>query len=135
MSRPMTRRTALKTVAAGAVAALPVAAPAPADARLDKAGWVTGHLSGARALAQALVAEGTLCVYGIPGAQENELWDELKAQKVPYLLATHEFSASCMADGCARSTGRPGVLCVVPGHRRPVGPAGPGSVFAFRPIA
>ena len=34
---------------------------------------------------------------------------------MPYLLATHEFAAACMADGYARATGRPGVLCVVPG--------------------
>jgi acetolactate synthase-1/2/3 large subunit len=72
-------------------------------------------MTGARALVEALLAEGTLCVFGIPGAQENELWDEMKARCLPYLLVTHEFSAACMADGAARSTGRPGVLCVVPG--------------------
>src|SRR5262249_10470989 len=32
-----------------------------------------------------------------------------------YLLVTHEFSAAAMADGYARSTGKPGVLCIVPG--------------------
>src|SRR6185503_8047950 len=47
--------------------------------------------------------------------QENELWDTFKEKGVPYLLCTHEFSAACMADGYARSTGKPGVLCVVPG--------------------
>jgi len=78
-------------------------------------GWVIGTLTGAQAIAETLNAEGVGCVYGIPGAQENELWDELKAREVPYLLVTHEFSAACMADGYARATGRPGVLCVVPG--------------------
>ena len=39
----------------------------------------------------------------------------MKTKGLPYLLVTHEFSAACMADGYARSTGRPGVLCVVPG--------------------
>jgi acetolactate synthase-1/2/3 large subunit len=72
-------------------------------------------MTGARALVETLIAEGTLCVFGIPGAQENELWDQMKARCLPYLLVTHEFSASCMADGSARATGRPGVLCVVPG--------------------
>src|SRR5207302_2071428 len=47
--------------------------------------------------------------------QENELWDTLKSRGLGYLLVTHEFSAAAMADGCARSTGKPGVLCVVPG--------------------
>jgi len=78
-------------------------------------GWIFGRMTGAEALAEALVAEGVGCVYGIPGAQENELWDTMKEKGVPYLLVTHEFSAACMADGYARSTGRPGVLCVVPG--------------------
>jgi acetolactate synthase-1/2/3 large subunit len=78
-------------------------------------GWVTGHKTGARALVETLQAEGTLCVFGIPGAQENELWDQMKTCHLPYLLVTHEFSAACMADGAARATGRPGVLCVVPG--------------------
>jgi acetolactate synthase-1/2/3 large subunit len=85
-------------------------------ARADRhPGWVFGRMTGAEALAEALLVEGVGCVYGIPGAQENELWDTLKEKGVPYLLVTHEFSAACMADGYARSTGRPGVLCVVPG--------------------
>jgi acetolactate synthase-1/2/3 large subunit len=78
-------------------------------------GWVFGKMTGAEALAEALIQENVGCVYGIPGAQENELWDTFKDKNVPYLLVTHEFSAACMADGYARCTGRPGVLCVVPG--------------------
>lgn len=74
-----------------------------------------GKMTGAKALALSLVQEGVGCVYGIPGAQENELWDEFKSANLQYLLVTHEFSAACMADGYARSTGKPGVLCVVPG--------------------
>ncbi|HEY3787403.1 MAG TPA: thiamine pyrophosphate-binding protein, partial [Urbifossiella sp.] len=79
------------------------------------AGWVFGRMTGAQALTEALILEGTGCVYGIPGAQENELWDTFKQKHLPYLLVTHEYSAACMADGYARSTGRPGVICVVPG--------------------
>ncbi|AMV23256.1 Acetolactate synthase isozyme 2 large subunit [Gemmata sp. SH-PL17] len=78
-------------------------------------GWVFGRMTGAEALCAALLAENVGCVYGIPGAQENELWDTFKEKGIPYLLVTHEFSAACMADGYARSTGKPGVLCVVPG--------------------
>jgi len=87
----------------------------PLDRLRQQAGWVIGHLTGAQATAETLKQEGVGCVFGIPGAQENELWDEFKARGVPYLLVAHEFAASCMADGYARSTGRPGVLCVVPG--------------------
>src|SRR5205823_3667634 len=66
-------------------------------------------------LVETLVQEGTACVFGIPGAQENELWDAMKGRGLGYLLVTHEYSAACMADGVARSTGRPGVVCIVPG--------------------
>jgi acetolactate synthase-1/2/3 large subunit len=105
----------LKTVAAGCVAAVPATSPSEADALGAPPGTIAGEKTGARALVETLQAEGTGCVFGIPGAQENELWDEMKSRHLPYLLVTHEFSAACMADGYARSTGRPGVLCVVPG--------------------
>src|SRR5262249_41158625 len=99
------------TLAASAVSGGPIG-------RLQQArhpGWVFGRMTGAEALAEALLTEGAGVVYGIPGAQENELWDTFKEKGLPYLLVTHEFSAACMADGYARSTGRPGVLCTVPG--------------------
>src|SRR5947209_6125139 len=116
MTLPLSRRAVLKTAAAGAVAAtLPVLLPGEVDARTTRDGWVVGHMTGARALVETLIAEGVPCVFGIPGAQENELWDEMKSRGLGYLLVTHEYSAACMADGVARSTGRPGVLCVVPG--------------------
>jgi acetolactate synthase-1/2/3 large subunit len=72
-------------------------------------------MTGAQALAKTLLVEGTACVFGIPGAQENELWDAFKSEGLGYLLVTHEYSAAIMADGYARSTGKPGVVCVVPG--------------------
>jgi acetolactate synthase-1/2/3 large subunit len=117
MDFPLTRRELLKTLAAGTcLAVLPGGAGAgPLSGSPAPAGWVSGHLTGAEALVEALLHEGTDCVFGIPGAQENELWDAMKSRHLPYLLVTHEFSAACMADGCARSTGKPGVLCVVPG--------------------
>lgn len=117
MGQPLSRRDLLKLAAAApAVAAWPTDAeggllPHPRRA----AGHVAGHLTGAQALVDALLVEGADCVFGIPGAQENELWDTMKARGLGYLLVTHEFSAACMADGYARATGRPGVLCVVPG--------------------
>jgi acetolactate synthase-1/2/3 large subunit len=116
MTPPVSRRTVLKAVAAQCVAAsLPAMAPPAAEAKAPPPGWVVGTMTGARALVEALLAEGTCCVFGIPGAQENELWDEMKSRHLDYVLVTHEYSAACMADGYARSTGRPGVLCVVPG--------------------
>ncbi len=111
MPPPLNRRDVLKAAAVVGLAALAPAAPAVAAAP----GWVSGKKTGARALVETLQAEGAACVFGIPGAQENELWDEMKSCHLPYLLVTHEFSAACMADGAARATGHPGVLCIVPG--------------------
>lgn len=116
MDITITRRGLLQTAAAvgSTLAASQFSYTKPLRAR-KPSGWVSGRLTGAQAVAEALVQEGVACVYGIPGAQENELWDEFKSRGVPYLLVTHEFSAACMADGYARATGGVGVLCVVPG--------------------
>ncbi len=114
MSHAITRRDALKVAAVGTVAAALVGQSTEAVGRTSD-GWVKGHMTGARALVETLLTECVPCVFGIPGAQENELWDEMKSRGLPYLLVTHEFSAASMADGCARSTGKPGVICVVPG--------------------
>jgi acetolactate synthase I/II/III large subunit len=115
---PLSRRDLLKGFGATAAAALP-ANPAVASflhRRQTEAGWVTGHLTGAQAVVETLLHLGVECVFGIPGAQQNELWDTMKSRHLPYLLVTHEFSASTMADGYARSKGKPGVICIVPGH-------------------
>jgi acetolactate synthase-1/2/3 large subunit len=105
----LSRRELLQTTAAIGLVAL---AAKTADAGLRHK---SGEMTGAEALVEALLINGTGCVFGIPGAQENELWDTMKSKGLNYLLVTHEFSAATAADGYARSTGRPGVLCVVPG--------------------
>jgi acetolactate synthase I/II/III large subunit len=100
-----------------------VSAAGPAEARADHVevkSFVTrtgvqGRMTGAQAAAAALCCEGVRCVFGVPGAQNNELWDALKARRVPYLLVTNEMSASIMADASARVTGEVGVFSVVPG--------------------
>src|SRR5258708_7069770 len=113
MTPSMSRRHLLKLMTASGVAALPL--PFAQPGWRHPPGWIVGNMTGAEALVEALLAEGTGCVFGIPGAQQNELWDTIKSKHLPYLLVTHEFSAAVMADGYARATGRPGVLCVVPG--------------------
>lgn len=117
MTPSISRRELIKAASIGTAylsSAVATSAQAPERVRGPE-GWVVGQMSGADALVETLQAEGTECVYGIPGAQENEIWDSLKTKRLPYLLTTHEFSASTMADGYARSTGKPGVLCIVPG--------------------
>jgi acetolactate synthase-1/2/3 large subunit len=115
----ISRRTLLKAATAGAayLTATSVTTSQQRQGPEPRAerGWVVGQMTGAAALVETLAAEGTDCVFGIPGAQENEIWDALKDKRLPYLLTTHEFSAATMADGYARSTGKPGVMCIVPG--------------------
>jgi acetolactate synthase-1/2/3 large subunit len=110
---PLNRRDLLKLAGISCVAGIP--GPVAAAALRQPPPGVHGQMSGAEALVETLLQEGVDCVYGIPGAQENELWDTMKQKHLPYLLVTHEFSAAAMADGYARATGKTGVLCVVPG--------------------
>lgn len=119
MRYPFSRRELLKSVAAPClvplVSGLQPATAGPGLLHREPSATVSGLMTGAKALVETLLLEGTECVFGIPGAQENELWDTMKTRGLGYLLVTHEFSAAAMADGYARSTGKPGVLCVVPG--------------------
>jgi acetolactate synthase-1/2/3 large subunit len=111
MDGTISRRDLLKTVTAGCLASM----TPPVAARTRKVGIVSGRMTGAAALVETLQQEGTSCIFGIPGAQYNELWDTMKSKGLPHVLVTHEFSASTMADGYARATGRPGVICIIPG--------------------
>lgn len=112
------RRGLLKTIAA--TSAIPLlgrsrAATGNKRRHAGADGWVRGRMTGAKAVVATLKAECTDLVFGIPGAQQNELWDAFKTLGLPYLLVTHEYAAACAADGYARATGKPGVICVVPG--------------------
>jgi acetolactate synthase-1/2/3 large subunit len=116
----LSRREALGVLGMwGATAAADPATSARAD-HVEVRGYVNragiqGRMTGAQAAAAALCCTGVPCVFGVPGAQNNELWDALKARRVPYLLVTNEASASVMADASARATGAVGCFCVVPG--------------------
>ena len=117
----LNRREALGVLGAMGAAATVAAGTSPVRAGHVEVGryvrrlGVQGRMTGAQAAAAALCCEGVPCVFGVPGAQNNELWDAMKARRVPYLLVTNEASASVMADASARVTGAVGVFCVVPG--------------------
>ena len=121
MSTKLNRRELL--VAGGAVGLLlrpcrPLGPNADAGVELGRYArreGVQGKMTGAQATAAALACQGVRCVFGIPGAQTNELWDALKARSIPYLLVANESSAAVMADASARATGEVGVFSVVPG--------------------
>ncbi len=65
---------------------------------------------------EALRAEGVQHVFGIPGVHNLPVYNALLQQSaIRHTLARHEQGAAFMADGYARSSGRPGVLIVTTG--------------------
>ena len=88
----ISRRDLLKAAGVGAAVLTAAHADAqfraPAPTPINNPGWVVGNLTGADALVETLLAEGADCVFGIPGAQENEIWDAMKTQ-TPAVPAHH----------------------------------------------
>jgi acetolactate synthase I/II/III large subunit len=84
-------------------------------------------LSGADMLIRALQDEGVDHVFGYPGGAVLHIYDAVFRQnRIQHLLVRHEQAATHMADGYARSTGRPGVVLVT---------SGPGATNAITGIA
>lgn len=73
-------------------------------------------LSGGRIVARALADEAIPFAFGIPGTHNIELYDALAGQEaVRIVLVTDEQSASFMADGVWRASGKVACVNVVPG--------------------
>lgn len=71
---------------------------------------------GAEAIIASLEAEGVDTVFGYPGGQAIKIYDALyDSEQLNHVLARHEQGAVHMADGYARSTGKPGVVIVTSG--------------------
>ncbi len=72
--------------------------------------------SGADMIVEVLEEEAVPFAFGIPGAQNLELYDALdRSQRVRPILVTDEQCASFMADGVSRSSGKLGCINLVPG--------------------
>lgn len=88
-------------------------APRGAGSRTPKQG---ATMLGAEAVIASLEAEGVDTVFGYPGGQAIKIYDALyDSKQITHVLARHEQGAVHMADGYARSTGRPGVVIVTSG--------------------
>jgi len=72
-------------------------------------------MSGADALVRCLENQGVDHIYGLSGGAALPIFDALVQSKIDLILVRHEQGASHMADGYARSTGRPGVVLVTSG--------------------
>ena len=75
-----------------------------------------GRMSGAQMVIEALKDHGVDTIFGYPGGAVLPIYDELFQQEtVRHILVRHEQGAGHMAEGYARSTGRPGVVLVTSG--------------------
>ena len=75
------------------------------------------ELTGGQALAKSLISEGVDTIFGLPGDQLMHALDALydERENIRYITTRHEQATTYMADGFARSSGRPGIAMVVPG--------------------
>ncbi len=72
-------------------------------------------ITGAQAVVEAFTQEGVEYVFGLPGGACLPLYDALYDAKFKVVLVRHEQGAVHMAEGYARSTGKPGVVVVTSG--------------------
>ncbi|MDR1696521.1 MAG: biosynthetic-type acetolactate synthase large subunit [Endomicrobium sp.] len=72
-------------------------------------------MTGAQILIESLLKENVEMVFGLPGGQALPIFDAIHGSKLNFILTRHEQAASHMADGYARSTGKPGVCIVTSG--------------------
>jgi len=72
-------------------------------------------MTGGDMVIRCLEREGVEVVYGYSGGAAMPIFDALVDSKIKFVLVRHEQGATHMADGYARSSGRPGVVLVTSG--------------------
>lgn len=83
--------------------------------------------TGADILIQCLYEQGVRDIFGMPGSHSTSLYDAIvRHDKINTILIRNEQAGAFAADGYARVTGRPGVICTT---------AGPGATNALTGIA
>src|SRR6476469_1793919 len=80
----------------------------------------------ADALMEALKAEGTQHIFGIPGGANLPIYDAVHDAEITHIQARHEQGAGHMAEGYAKASGRVGVAFAT---------SGPGATNLITPIA
>src|SRR4030042_6577470 len=73
------------------------------------------RMSGAKALVKALEREKGETIFGLPGGAIMPVYDALLDSNIRHVLVRHEQSASHMADGYARASGKTGVCMATSG--------------------
>ena len=101
--------------------------PAPAEATLaPRALGYHRRMRAADALMEALKAEGTQHIFGIPGGANLPIYDAVHDADITHIQARHEQGAGHMAEGYAKASGRVGVAFAT---------SGPGATNLVTPIA
>lgn len=74
-------------------------------------------ISGAKIIMETLIEQGVDVVFGYPGGQVINIFDELYQyqDRIHHVLTAHEQGASHAADGYARATGKVGVVIATSG--------------------
>lgn len=74
-------------------------------------------MSGAQIIIETLIEQGVTDVFGYPGGQVLNIYDELykASDRINHVLAAHEQGASHAADGYSRVTGKVGVVIATSG--------------------
>ena len=73
-------------------------------------------MTGAQMILRALKEHGVEVIFGYPGGAVLPIYDEIFQQNdIKHILVRHEQGAVHMAEGYARSTGKPGVVLVTSG--------------------
>lgn len=80
-------------------------------------GTKTEIMSGAQIIIETLIEQGVTDVFGYPGGQVLNIYDELykASDRINHVLAAHEQGASHAADGYSRVTGKVGVVIATSG--------------------
>lgn len=71
--------------------------------------------SGSSLICRSLERLGVEHIFGLPGTQNVDFFEELRQCTIRAIVPTHELAAGFMANGYYRSSGRPGVLTTIPG--------------------
>ena len=77
----------------------------------------TEMMSGAQIIIETLIEQGVTDVFGYPGGQVLNIYDELykASDRINHVLTAHEQGASHAADGYSRVTGKVGVVIATSG--------------------
>ena len=77
----------------------------------------TEKMTGSRIVIETLIEQGVTDVFGYPGGQVHNIYDELykASDRINHVLTAHEQGASHAADGYSRVTGKVGVVIATSG--------------------